>query len=276
MTLAVAFKGPEGLVLAADSRITLTAIDAATGRQTVSYFDNATKLLGLDGHPYVGMLTYGNTVIGTAQPRSVYGFLPEFEAELAAGSGDAQEGLGRLKVVDIARKLGQFYTEQWNKAAMPADAVPIWFFVAGFDEREPYGKIFGISVPSEPEPVAYCEDYFGARWGGESELANRLINGFDPGALRIVKDRLKLTDRQLQGLEKQWTQQLELKLPYQFLPLQDCVDLATFLVTMTALVEGWTLVGPRGVGGAVDVATITRAQGFQTVKRKQIEVREWQ
>ena len=151
----------------------------------------------------------------------------------------------------------------------------LFFLVTGFDEGEAYGKIYEISVPGEPEPVPYCADYFGVRWGGESELANRLINGFDPRASAIAKDQLKLTDTQIQGLEKKWSQELGLSFPYQFLPLQDCVDLATFLVTMTSLVQAWTLVGNRGVGGAVDVATITRTQGFEVVKQKRIEVRQW-
>jgi hypothetical protein len=274
MTLAVAFKGPEGLVLAADSRLTLTA-SLATGEQVVSYFDNATKLVGIEGQPYAGVLTYGLGAIGTSQPRSVLGFISEFETKLAAEHDARKKDGARLKVVDIARKLGEFYSEQWQKAAMPADSSPIFFLVAGFDEGEAYGRIYGITVPSALEPVAYCADYFGVRWGGESELANRLINGFDPRASTVAKDQLKLTNAQVQGLEKKWTQELELSFPYQFLPLQDCVDLATFLVTMTSAVQSWTLVGSRGVGGAVDVATITRSQGFQAVKQKRIEVREW-
>jgi hypothetical protein len=58
-------------------------------------------------------------------------------------------------------------------------------------------------------------------------------------------------------------------IPYQFLPLQDCVDLAIFLIKTTATLQGWTT-GARGVGSAVDVATITRTDGFRTVQEKRI------
>jgi hypothetical protein len=78
MTLAVAVKGPEGLVLAVDSRLTLAAIPAAGGQPVVSYFDNATKLTPIDGQPHVGVVTYGNGAIGIGQPRSVLGFVSEF------------------------------------------------------------------------------------------------------------------------------------------------------------------------------------------------------
>jgi hypothetical protein len=87
MTLAVAFKGPEGLVLAADSRITITATVSAgeQKQQYISYFDNATKLFEINGQPHIGVLTYGNTIIGTSSVRTVHGFMPEFEAKLSSG-----------------------------------------------------------------------------------------------------------------------------------------------------------------------------------------------
>ena len=68
MTLAVAVKGPEGLVLAVDSRLTLTATPAG-GQPVVSYFDNATKLTRIEGQPHVGVVTYGLGAIGTGQPQ---------------------------------------------------------------------------------------------------------------------------------------------------------------------------------------------------------------
>ena len=50
MSLAIAFKGPEGIVLAADSRVTLTT-STAKGVIHATY-DNATKLFAVGGQPY--------------------------------------------------------------------------------------------------------------------------------------------------------------------------------------------------------------------------------
>ena len=58
-------------------------------------------------------------------------------------------------------------------------------------------------------------------------------------------------------------------IPYQFLPLQDCVDLSIFLIRTTIKLQTW-LVGVRGVGGAIDVATITRIEGFRAIQQKRI------
>jgi len=283
MTLAIVCKGPEGLVLAADSRITLTTTLSDTKETFVANFDNATKLFGIDKHPNVGILTHGNNVIGATSPRGIHGFMGEFEtllnknANVSNRSQPKATNRSQTKVVDIARKLGKFYDENWKNGAMPADAVPVAFLVAGFDADEAYGRIYEISVPNSIEPVEQLAGAnFGVRWGGQSELVNRLINGFDPSALRIVRDELSLTDQQVQELEQKWSNRLGLSIPWQFLPLQDCVDLAAFLVSLTSVTQAWTITGIRGVGGSTDVATITRNQGFEPIKQKQIEVRSWQ
>ena len=100
-----------------------------------------------------------------------------------------------------------------------------------------------------------------------------MMGQVDPRAAELAKDVLELTDDQVDALVQRWAPELAIRIPYQFLPLQDCVDLATFLVYMTSTVQGWT-VGIRGVGGAVDVATITRTEGFQAVQQKKIEAWE--
>jgi hypothetical protein len=99
MSLAIAFKGTEGLVLAADSRVTLTT--QVTGKppqgmreQTLllpATFDNATKLLKIEAQPHVGAVTYGLGALGMQQPRTAHSFMPEFEAELAKESDEKHE-----------------------------------------------------------------------------------------------------------------------------------------------------------------------------------------
>ena len=70
MSLGIAFKGPEGLVLAADSRVTLLAqvqgVAVLQGAQVVmpATFDNATKLLSVPSQKHVAAITYGAGAIG--------------------------------------------------------------------------------------------------------------------------------------------------------------------------------------------------------------------
>jgi hypothetical protein len=284
VSLAVVFKGPEGLVLAADSRVTLMAGQPVPGgiQMLPVFFDNATKLLSLDSYKHLGIVTYGQGTIGEEEPRTAHSFLPELEQHLRkrpkptrrARDGTATKSTrpGRLTVKQIADGIGTFFRQQWRKAKMPAEADPMVFLVAGFDQGASYGRVFEVSVPDTPKPVELHADGFGISWGGITFYAERLLSGVAPRAIEIASDELGLTPAQANNLAARWKTELHLPIPYPLLPLQDCVDLATFLVKMTADVMTWTI-GIQGVGGDIDVAAITRTEGFQPVQQKRVHPR---
>ena len=264
MSLGIAFKGPEGIVLAADSRVTLTYTSPGNNDQVViqhSTFDNAEKLLRVKGQDFVGAITYGAGAIGSREPRTANSYLPEFEEEL----GDA-----RLSVPDFSKALSDFFMKQWKEAKMSPEANPMVFLVGGYDEGDAHGRVFEVGVPNLPEPKEHFEGHFGARWGGQFELTNRVIHGFDPRLPTAVQDLLGISENERDPeLAQKLQNQLQLAIPWQFLPLQDCVDLSIFLVQMTISLQKW-MVGLRGVGGVVDVATITRTEGFRAVQKKKV------
>jgi len=260
MSLGIVIKAPEGLVLAADSRLTLTA-QAPNSPPLHVNFDNATKLLSF-GRPNisVGVVTYGQAAIGL---RTAQSFVPEFEAKLA-------ENRKRLPIQEFAQKFSEFYMQQWT-TAMPADYVGpnMTFVVAGFNEGEPYGKVFIIDIPKKPDPVAQQtgEGDFGIVWGGQREIVDRLIQGYD-ARLNEAFTKLNLTPQQ-NAILAPVISQIQLPIPLQALPLQDCVNLAIFFLRTTITAQRLT-VGIRGVGGSIDVATITRNDGLCFVQRKRI------
>ena len=264
MSLGIAFKGPEGIVLAADSRVTLTAEMQRGGEKMMlpATYDNATKLLQLSEIKNVGVVTYGIGAIGQKEPRTAHSFLPELEEELS------KEEIGKFSVEDFAKRFSDFFMAQWN-AKMPAkySGPDMVFLIGGFDEVAAYGKVYKVAIPSNPTPEEQSAKQFGITWGGQLEYTNRLIKGFDPQLPMIAKTFLNLTDEQQVALEKHLEGALSAKIPYPFLPLQDCVNLSIFLIRTTMELQNW-IVGVRGVGGAIDVATITRTDGFMPVQRK--------
>jgi len=272
MSLGIAFKGPEGIVLAADSRATLNAqVQTPAGMMLLpASFDNATKLLKANGQDHVGAITYGAGAIGLQEPRTPHSFMPEFEASL--------QSKNRIGVEEFAKKLSEFFTARWKAGGMP-DPAPVGqdmiFLVGGYDANAAYGRVFEIYVPSKPVPREVIPiGQFGAVWGGQSQIATRLLNGFDPAAPQVIRDFLKVPAPQVpQGqpdpLETELKTKFTAKIPWQFLPLQDCVDLSIFMLRATITLQKW-IVDVRGVGGAIDVATITRTEGFQYVQQKQI------
>jgi hypothetical protein len=271
MSLGIAFKGSEGVVLAADSRVTLNAqLQLAPGVPPLmlpATFDNATKLLKVKGQEYVGAITYGVGAIGLNEPRTAHSFIPEFEAQLPAE---------RLSVETFATRLSTFFLARWNDAHMPNPAAPgqdMVFLIGGYDQDAPYGRVFEFFIPSNPAPrEAIPQGQFGGRWGGQFQTVDRLISGIDPATVQVVRDFLHVAGPppgQPDPLEIELKTKLSSRIPWQFLPLQDCVDLAIFLIRATITLQKWT-VDIRGVGGAVDVATVTRSLGFKYIQQKEV------
>lgn len=264
MSLGVAIKGPEGVVLAADSRVTIAAQQPG-GPQFFVNFDNASKLLSFsEPHNFVGAVTYGQAIIGR---RTAHSFIPEFEVHLAEKSKKS-----RLGVEQYAEELSKFFMDRWTQAEMPSPkdgkVLGMNFLVGGYDANAAYGKVFLFVIPSQPDPEPRNPDDFGMSWGGQLEVASRIIHGFDPALLGIVKQQLDLKDEQVEELRKVLGA-LQFTVPYEVLPLQDCVDLATFLVRTTMTAQGLAI-GVRGVGGPIEVATVTKTSGLQFVQRKKI------
>lgn len=272
MSLGIAFKGTDGIVLAADSRVTLTAeiqqpvpagAPAKPPQIVPAHYDNATKLLRVQGQDFVGAVTYGVGAIGSP-PRTAHSFLPEFESELA------NQKTQRLSVENFAKALSDFFLKQWTaqKMPVPTSVGDMVFFVGGYDDGEPYGRLFEIYIPSKPIPVERHNADFGMIWGGQREITDRLITGFDPTLISSATDFLKLLPAQVSALIAH-LQQHQAPIPFAFLPLQDCVNLLILLLRTTIALQQFQ-VGIRGVGGAIDLVTITRIDGLKNIQVKSI------
>lgn len=269
MSLAIVVKGSEGIVLATDSRVTLhfdvTDPVAGTHVSVPATYDNAPKLLKITGQEHVAAVTYGLGTLGYPETRTAHSLLPELEATLT--------GKNRLSVEEFANALAEFFTEQWTTRVPEGSdsADEMYFVVAGYDSNAPYGRVFDLTIPSRPQPIecTHTVDGFGIVYGGQWDITGRIINGHDPAAMAIIKDTLELDDDTIRDLANKITESSGAKIPFEFLPLQDCVDLCILLIKTTAqLMEYQNQV--RDVGGAIDVATITRQDGFRYVQRKEI------
>lgn len=274
MSLGVVIKGPEGIVLAADSRVTLEA-QRAGGPALPVNFDNATKLLSFSRppnhvgpHNFVGAVTYGAAVIGL---RTAHSYIPEFEQKVLARKEE------QLSVEEYSQELSKFYVERWEES-MPKDyaGLSMTFVVGGYDKDAAYGRVFLLQIPGDSKLTEQQpgDTNFGMTWGGQLEIASRLVHGFDPALTSIVGKELNLDNKQVEKLYGTLRKQLQFPIPYKVLPLQDCVDLAVFLVR-TTMVAQRLAIGVRGVGGPIDVAVITRTEGLRYIQQKVIHGEEY-
>lgn len=262
MSLGVVIKGPEGVVLAADSRVTLEA--GRPGERPIAVnFDNASKFLSFstEEHKYVAAVTYGAAVI---KNRTAHSYIPEFEQKILLKEK-------RLYVQKYAEKMSAFYLDRWKEYMPNKYRGPnMTFIVGGYDPGEAYGKVFLFEIPNNAEPEEKNPDEFGMTWGGQLQIASRIIHGYDPVLMHITKNVLKLNDEQIAKLADEFKKKIQFPIPYEVLPLQDCVDLAIFLVRSTSSIQRLA-VGIRGVGGPIDVATITRTEGIRFIQKKEIK-----
>lgn len=263
MSLGVVVKGAEGVVLAADSRVTLQGKHPDTNEILQVNFDNATKLLSFEGpgHNFVAAVTYGAAVIGL---RTAHSYLPEFEQRYLKDKK-------RLKVEEYATLLYQFFTDRWKDAPHDAsDVSPMTMIVAGYDPDVAYGQVYLLDIPGRaPEQQSAAQTSFGMTWGGQLEIAARLVQGYDPLMVPLLADELGVTVERVQGALAKLAPKLSFQIPYAVLPLQDCVNLATFLIRATVTTQSLG-VGMRAVGGPIDVATITRLEGLKFIQQKAI------
>ncbi len=255
MTLAVVIKGSEGLVLAAESRLTLT-VPRGKDVDRVTY-DNATKVLELaPPHHHVAAVTFGRgTVDGV---RTAASFLPEFEAGLPAE---------RLPVMTMAEEMQRFFGARIEPD--PVGGTPMSFMIAGFDEGQAYGRVLQVDLGQTVTPLEYLpgED-FGPEWRGQVAIVDRLFRGYDPRLPELVRRHLALDPRGMKDLRAA-IEILDLPVPWQAISLQDCVDLA--MLGINATIECQALwAAPRECGGPIDVAVITRAAGIRFLRRKEL------
>jgi hypothetical protein len=223
-------------------------------------FDNATKLFSFGSpHDHIGVVTYGQASIGQ---RTAYSFVPEFEASLD----------GQLEsVLDYAQAISKFYLQQW-KLVMPNPYLgpDMTFIVGGFNNAEPHGRVYLINIPNNPEPIEQSAKAgeFSMTWGGQKEIVDRLIMGYDNRALAIIFSILQPKPEQIPIIIQALRTNLQLQIPLDVMALQDCVALARLFINTTINTQELTI-GLRGCGGPVDIAIIRRNEKLKYIQRKE-------
>lgn len=225
MSLIVGIRAAEGLVLATDS---LSCRDDAV------YF-TARKLFTFPAQPHVAVAARGLLSLGRGELRPIAVLMDEFSAQL-----DTQALLDRkqrLPTAMFAAQLGQYLANIWHEGKQSATDPSLELIVAGYDLGMPYGEIYRLQIPNQPEPALQRPTdqlFFAAYWG------------HTPGVRAMVEPY---------------------SFPFDIMPLQDCADLAAHLISSTAQLEAWSS-KPQRIGGPVDVVAITHITGVNWVRQK--------
>lgn len=181
MSLGIVVKGADGVVLASDTRITLTAQMQGSPSFNVN-FDNATKLLTFgEPHNHVAALTYGAAVIGN---RTAHSFVPELELELKHG--------GRKTILEYANKMSDFFLKRWKEAMnsnQPSSGT-MTFIVGGYNRDAAYGAVFLFDIPDNPGPREQNPKDFGMTMGGQYQMSRCSPDPEDEADLEVAQKKL--------------------------------------------------------------------------------------
>jgi len=259
MTVLVSVKINDGVVMAADS-----ASSYASGM----VYNHSRKIVNLrEGLP-VGAMVTGNGGIGN---ESIETLLKDLRKRLN-GDDPAYADWGidadKYTMESIAVKLRRFLFEE---KSLP-DGATTWtkLRLCGYSAGRSLAEVWEVSLMGADSPAPICiqdEHEFGLRWDGEYEALDRLVFGL---GTRFNEFAVKhgLQSEQAAALRESLVPELYELLFVEAMPIQDAIDLARYLVETTIGFIKFSVSRPKVVGGPIEIAAITKHEGFQWVQRR--------
>jgi hypothetical protein len=274
VTIAVCLKVHEGVVLAADSASTLTARQLDGTSSVVNVYDNANKIVNLYKGLPLGVITWGGGAIGPSSITTIYKDLRRiFTGEASAPDGDDWTVKpDSYQVSDVADRTKKYIYEHLYQKEFKgwSDAPAIGMIVAGYSSSDSHAEVYQIEMSGEgcPNPVALVPgSECGLAVGGQPEAISRLIFGADPRLSAVLEQDLGVPHEQAGPAVQVIQQRLTMPVVQDAMPFQDALDLGEFLVDLTIRLTRFAPGAPT-VGGPIEVAGITKHEGFKWVKRK--------
>jgi hypothetical protein len=258
MTVLVSVKINDGVVMAADS-----ASSFASGM----IYNNTHKIVNVrEGMP-IGVMVTGAGGIGN---ESIETLLKDLRKRFNGGDpSHAAWALDRndYTMEQVARRVREFLFDEKSTAhgRTTWTRVRLCGYSAGRTLAEVWEVVLMGAECSAPTCVQGEQD-FGPRWDGEYEALDRLIFGL---GTRFNEFSIKhgLSMQQAAEAREKLVPDLYELLFVEAMPIQDAVDLARFLVETTIGFVKFSVSRPKTVGGPIEIATITKHEGFQWIQR---------
>ncbi len=281
MTIAISLKVNDGVVLAADSAATLMGI-TPQGPAVVQVFNNANKVFNLRKGLPIGLITWGQGGIGQAGISTLYKDLRVriTEPDPAFPGWHVDPASYTIQhVAELAKKF--IYDEHYVPAfkSWTGEKPVLGFIVAGYSSsgsalaEEYIVSIDAKGLATGPTLVRPISE-MGATAQGDPEAIYRLLLGFSPKLGSILQNDLGADPKTIPGALQVIKTKLQAQLIYDAMPIQDAIDVAEFLVDVTERFSRYTP-GAATVGGPIEIAAITKHEGFKWVKRKYYFTEAW-
>lgn len=261
MTIAIALKIGDGLVLGADSAVTLHH----TGVYPENVYYNAEKIINLVKGLPLGAVTWG---LGGFARRSTTRLAKDLRRRLSDPGHPWWINPERYTMEEVARRVEQFFLHEHYRSAYPSGGTGtgFGFMIAGYAPDAAQGEVWSFDVLDDgscngPVPVM-MDDINGVIYRGHSEALDRLLRGWAPSTIeRFVAAGFhhEKAVRTLDSVAVLWNEAM---------PIQDGIDLVRYLTEVTTGFVRFNA-EPTTVAPPIDLAAITLHEGFRWVSRKQ-------
>jgi hypothetical protein len=244
------------------------AADSAASFATGQVYDHADKIVNLVKGLPIGVMTCGAGGIGNA---SVATLLKDLRMRLAGGDSSHEDwklDSTNYTLEAVTARVQDFFSEKAKEADLKAF---LMLRICGYSAGKRLPEVWQVACLDDGKFIEPCciqkEADFGTRWNGEQEPLNRLIQGVAT-IPEAAASAIGLTVEQAAETRQKLVPHTFETLIMNAAPIQDAIDLTRFLVETTKGFIRFSITRPKTVGGAVEIAAITKHEGFKWVQRK--------
>jgi hypothetical protein len=268
MTIVVTVKINDGIVLASDSA---TSFYDDNGN-FLNIYNNANKVFNLVKGLPIGGLTWGVGGIGSASTATIVKDLRKRLSGEAFAYANWEIDRDSYTIEAVAGRVRDFFFDELFAAAYGQHAPTNYFLgfkVCGYSAGAPLSEVWDVKIINNScaaPALTQARDAIGPRWDGEYESMDRLILGFGSRfpdeyvAMGFAKPEAYRIVQHMGGTLGKWP-------ALAGMPIQDAIELALFMVETSINFVRFNM-GHKIVGGPIEVAAITKHEGFKWVRRK--------
>ena len=259
MTIILSIKVQDGVVLASDSAVLHRG----------HLYTNADKTIQLIKGLPIGVLISGDGAVGT---RALTSVMQDFSIRASLRGNSCYVDKEAYTLEDVCWKLQTFLLEASQASLSPIRSALI---LSGYSAGAVLPETWSVRLDGmdriDPELV-WGEDEYGLSWEGQAGCVTRLLRDVPHHGFNEAEAQLAEVSLFNQGEGEPAADKIDSPtLVTPGMPLLDAVEVARFLMDTSLAYERLRADRQlKTIGGPVDLAIITRHDGFRWVQRKRI------
>lgn len=265
MTVVVGIQTTDGLVLASDSATTQQLRLTDGSMATSSIWNSANKIFNVRKTWPIGAMTFGRAAI---KGLSIASHAKDLRLRLAGEVADSiapELDAATYTVEDVAKSVQRYFREQCNGET----GDDLGFVVGGFsaDKQSPeMWQVLLSDTSGDTIEQVVAPGAPGIVTQGMTDAITRLVDGAGLD-LGYALEQMGVAKGTGEAAAEAIRDQLRMSWAWPGMPLGETIDMARFLVeTQINFVR--FMPGDAMVGGPVEIAALTKHEGFKWVQRK--------